>query len=106
MFSPSLTPLSSLHTHTRHLKQGFWSSLIEALQSNSSKKEGEGEKRRLLDFQQSEPSPYLCDIQIPHHPKVKRFEVVLYHLTGRNQSQIRDFLYICLKKQFLKVHAT
>ena len=59
MFSPSLTPLSPLHTHTRHLKQGFWSSPIEALQSNSSKKEGEGEKRRLLDFLQSESSPYL-----------------------------------------------
>ena len=61
--SPYVFPLSDtpipLHTHTRHLKQGFWSSPIEALQSNSSKKEGEGKKRRLLDFLQSEPSPYL-----------------------------------------------
>ncbi len=59
MFSPSLTPLFPLHTHPRHLKQGFWSSPIEALQSKSSKKVGEGKKRRLLDFLQSEPSPYL-----------------------------------------------
>jgi hypothetical protein len=44
MFPPSLTTLSPLHTHTRHLKPGFWSSPKEALQSNSSKKEGEGEK--------------------------------------------------------------
>jgi hypothetical protein len=41
------------------------------------------------------------DIRIPHYlnlPKLKRFEAVLNHLTGRNQSQIRDFLNICLRK--------
>jgi hypothetical protein len=52
------------HKGTRH-GRSFRSSPIEALQSNSSKKEGEGEKRRLLYFVQSEPSPYLwsCPIQ-------------------------------------------
>ena len=46
------------HKGTHH-GRSFRSSPIEALQSNSSKKEGEGEKRRLLYFVQSEPSPYL-----------------------------------------------
>jgi hypothetical protein len=51
--SPYVFPLSDPPcppTHTRHIKQGFWSSPIEALQSNSSSKQGEGKKRRLLDF--------------------------------------------------------
>ena len=56
--SPYVFPLSDPPIpppHTRHLKQSFCSSPIEALQSNSSKKEGEGKKRRLLDFLQSKP---------------------------------------------------
>jgi hypothetical protein len=61
--SPYVFPLSDppipLHTHTRHLKQGFWSWPIEALQSILYFLEGEGKKRRLLYFLQSEPSPYL-----------------------------------------------
>jgi hypothetical protein len=50
------------HRISRRLKHGFWSSPIEALQSNSSSKEGEGKKRRLHArlFLQSEPSPYFC----------------------------------------------
>jgi hypothetical protein len=45
----------------RQVRQSFKSSPKGAAQSNSSSKEGEGAKCRLLDFTQSEPSPYIWE---------------------------------------------